>query len=254
MNPEQAPTAPESITIENGLQRTVISSAPALDAITQTQIALNNLLDQVRETFLFLLEGAPPLDCSSGFVHPPEDSIKRWQKFRLEFEEEWRSGKPRRKKQTADETITLEQPTTSTAQAGPAPPVSQPSADLDDEDDTAEILPTSYAPPPITEEALQSVKADALFRAQRIAAITQSIRQMVGKLPSTKIEVNGQLRDIGDPHRSESIGAQVTHWKNLNSAIESSFHLHSQALHMWMKSLHRGTRKVSKNIMKPKPQ
>eukprot|EP01053_Blabericola_migrator_P010239 Blabericola_migrator_1__10238@NODE_572_length_7517_cov_232_454094_g426_i0_p4_GENE_NODE_572_length_7517_cov_232_454094_g426_i0NODE_572_length_7517_cov_232_454094_g426_i0_p4_ORF_typecomplete_len245_score66_59Med21/PF11221_8/0_00076_NODE_572_length_7517_cov_232_454094_g426_i037324466 len=230
---------PTDIVIENGLQRTVITSAPALDAITQTQIALNNLLDQVRETFLFLLEGAPPLDTETKFVNQPEDTLKRWKKFRVEFEEEWRSGKTRRKKATTNDTETLNL-STDTAEAA--------------DDDIAEILPTSIAPPPITEQAMDAVQSDVLFRAQRIAAITQSIRGLTPQLPSTKIEQDGKLIDIGDPHKSAAISAKIEHWKKLNASIEESAELHSEALHGWMKSINKATRVVSKEIMKAPQQ
>eukprot|EP01054_Gregarina_sp_Poly1_P008768 Gregarina_sp_Poly_1__8767@NODE_525_length_7703_cov_51_704164_g416_i0_p5_GENE_NODE_525_length_7703_cov_51_704164_g416_i0NODE_525_length_7703_cov_51_704164_g416_i0_p5_ORF_typecomplete_len248_score56_16Med21/PF11221_8/2_5e07Rapsyn_N/PF10579_9/0_14_NODE_525_length_7703_cov_51_704164_g416_i052976040 len=225
-NQEPSGDPVSAMVAEGGLSRTIIPSAPAVDAITQTQIALNNLLDQVRETFLFLLEGAPPLDLNNEFVNQPEDTLKRWKKFRVEFEEEWRSGKSKKKK------------------TGDAANVEQ-----DDEIDTTEIISTGYTVPPITEQAITAVKSDALFRAQRIAAIAQSVRVLITQLPSTKIGDGDVQIDIGDPHTSPVLGAKIEYWKKLNKAVEASFHDHSNAMHRWMRALNGTTRKLSKEIV-----
>lgn len=218
---------------DGGLARTVIPSAPAVDAITQTQIALNNLLDQVRETFLFLLEGAPPLDLNGKFVPQPEDTMKRWKKFRVDFEEEWRSGKSRKKRAVGDEAISLQD------------------RDKDEDDlDNPELMNTTFTPPPISEQALDAVKSDALFRAQRIAAITQSIRGLLPQLPSTKLRSGEREEDIGDPHTSPAICAQLEYWRDLNESVEEALHVHSQTLHDWMKSVNRATREFSKQIVR----
>lgn len=133
------------------------------------------------------------------------------------------------------------------------------------------MVKETYDPPAMSADAVDQVVQDALFRAQRMASLHESIRMMIPELPSVYVpNADGESQYVANPHvsyhssrltipslhlqESELVLKRLRYWQAANDAIQPLVTSHTQALEHCITQIRQATLQVANDTLQQHEQ